>query len=337
MSRAVNIVELVEECKAGHVSLVARKSKKDKDDALRYFWNWTAHHGGIPLLIGDLTKPDASQPFVIKAPSKHEKAEANSTGLNVFVGIPDGVEAESWTWFCGWYLDQIIEVGVIPRRKGVKGKPDETDAEYRTRVEMLVQLPARLPETDTQNVCVSPKIQTGGTNKSLITQCLYLKDGVDEAGAPCFDMDGTFEPEAAGTSSRIAFLTDFGELKMSQGKWRTMLYARTMMMRKSAQKEETVVLMGGLQIRKLAEAAPTNTTAATSTSTTVSAGATDGAGAGLDLDGGVWGTEAAGVASSELLEAAGHDLDAFGESVAAFGGEDGGEGERASKMRRTSE
>ncbi len=342
MSKALNIIELKAECEAGHVSLTVRKSKKD--DTLRFFWNQTNTFGGIPLLIGDLTKPETSQPFIIKPPSKHAKAELNSTGLNTFVGVPDPEEAEAWTWFCSWYLDQIIAAEVVQRKKPVKGKPDETDAEYRTRVEMMCVLPAKLPETDTQHVCISPKIQTGGTHDELVTQCLYLKDGVEEDGSPCFDSDGTFKPENVSVSARVAFYVELGELKYVQGAWRTMLYARSMMMRRSAQKEEPKVVMGGMQIRAAApKAAPAAVSGGTSAAAApvVDAGTaatTDATAAGVAaFDGGVWGTEALGVASDELLEAAGRDLEAFGDSVATFGHDASDDGERATKQRRTEE
>lgn len=272
----LNIVSLVKAIKDGEVYLAASKVRGGPASAAgegagaqapRFFWNRRDHTGSVYLMIGDITKPQSSHPFLLLQPSKHKDSADNATGRGAFTAIPDPEEAEAWIELYRLQVEQILklnnELGFI---KITKRNPDTKRNETRSastveEIEEVFAPMALEPTEDKKNLCLWQKLQLGGPGmkEEIITKFKYveLSPVTDAAGNPTMDQAGepvrqlkfcgSYDPDSLKPSDRVFSLVEMGELKFSQQKWRSMLYVRTFL----KEKVETAaavpaVMMGNL-------------------------------------------------------------------------------------------
>lgn len=248
---ALNILQVVQHCKDGLISLEPSTKKNEAGIAsTRWFWNRKGHRGSVKILIGDATRVD--HPFLLKDPSRHPDAKDDVTSKGALTAIKDKEEAEAWEWFREWMYQQIFEKGVI---KGKKGATLES-------VRFECEMPGGVPEEEGQHFFLWQKLQFGGAYKDLITSFFYieLSDVKDAKGNIVIDPEtkkpkqellqrGAFDGNKLAKARTIFSLVELGELKKSQGKLRSPLYTRVCMTFKQKKPEAPKVTMGGLTLK----------------------------------------------------------------------------------------
>ena len=269
----LNIFEFKALCESDDIELVQRavrdKTNPTAAPTMRYFWNRKHQEkggGNIVLLIGDLLKPVSSHPFLLRKPEKHKDADASATALGAFTAIPDPEEAAAWEFVQNWMLDVITAAGIIKLpKKNAAGRMEPMNA-TRDEVESTGFAPiAMLPTDIGRHVCVSQKLQMA--SGELQTQFHFIKTVprlnddkapvLNAAGEPMQSLRrcGTFDPaEVLIPSTRIFTVVELGELRKTQGKFRSMLYVRQCLVEQPKKVQHTAaIVMGGLVLEDEAE------------------------------------------------------------------------------------
>ena len=218
-----NIIQVAKEAKAGLIDLheTVLKDRKTNLPTTRYYWNRVGHKGSLYFHCGDINKPESSWPFLLREPSKHPDQSDDVSVLGAFTAIPDPEEREAFLWFREWMLQRIFE------KKVVKGKKGETLESVRTEVAQL----GLVPETEGHNFCFTQKLQPGGAIAELRTRAMliyktYVTDPATGATVAEYEEGPDLDMQTLRASSNVITNMELGELKRSQGKWRSSLYTR---------------------------------------------------------------------------------------------------------------
>lgn len=261
---SISIIQAVLEAKEGKIDLkeVSLKNRQTNMTTTRYFWNRTGHKGSLYLQIGDMTKPETSWPFLLREPSKHPDQGDDVSTLGAFTAIPDREEMEAFVWFREWMVQRIFE------KKVVKGKKGETLDSVRTEVAQF----GIVPETDGQHFCFYQKLQPGGSIEGLRTQAFAVYTSKAADGSTEYEEGPTLDVSALRASSTIFTNVELGELKRSQGKWRSCAYTRKLVCvsEKAEPVQETTFRIGGVVIKRRDAGVSTELPPTTATTTTTS-------------------------------------------------------------------
>jgi hypothetical protein len=285
----MTITELVAACKRGDI-LLERKTLRAKPvdggagggsggpaTVDRWFWNIKGKtNTPVSILLGDITKPDDRQPFLLKQPAPHKDAGADNTGMGALTAISDPEETEAWKEFNEWYVNKVIDSGCVTSDKIKPGITPEMKRALQNLMVAEIGVPPTPDDPKRAHFCLWQKLQLGGRIPELATKFMYV--GMNEEKHK-LEKQGTFDPATtlrAGT--RVCSIMDLGELKFSQGKWRSMLYTRVLLVPAKAtvaKPDHSKIVMGGFEL-DLDETTPASDAAAASNG----AGAGTGAGAG---------------------------------------------------------
>jgi hypothetical protein len=246
---SISILQVVEECKEGKISLkeVTLKDRKTNLLTTRYFWNRANHRGSLCIQVGDMTKPETSWPFLLREPSKHPDQGDDVATLGAFTAIPDPDEVAGWLWFREWQLQEIFA------KKVVKGKKGETLDSVRTEVALI----GIVPESEGQHFCFNQKLQPGGSIEALRTQAstVYSERVTDPTTGVThteYEQGPELEMHTLRPSDTLFTDIEIGELKKSQGKHRSTVHTRTLVrvVEKRAPVRDTTFRIGGVVVKR---------------------------------------------------------------------------------------
>lgn len=230
---ALNIMQFKEKCIAGEISLRASVKKDDPTAKPRYFWNIKGVNGSPMLMIGDATRPSDCHPVILRKPAPHEDSGPDATGWGAFTGIIAADEQEAWAWVQNWIYEQIHALKVL------KGKKYEDIEEVKREVGPLVLL----PQKEDDKVCIWQKLQLGTKFPELTTR-FFEVTVVDGA----LKKKKSYDPNTLDKAQNFFTLAELGELKKSQGKWRSMLYVRAAMRPPTTVRPKPKVTFGGMTL-----------------------------------------------------------------------------------------
>lgn len=223
---------------------VKPEARKPGAPIARYFWNnETQPKGSLQIVIGDAYKPKNLQPFLLKKPSKFQggpgTAESQSDSFGAFTSIACPEESRHWLDFTEWIAQQVLAAGIVMKLKSKTEPETNIDEVKRVLAEVAME-----SSTGGGTVCLSQKFQMGGKIPELRTKFHYFEEEEAEDGEKTVVIGDEFDGNTLDASRNIFSIVELGELKFTQAKWRSMLYAREVFAFPLTNKVATTFKMG---------------------------------------------------------------------------------------------